>query len=141
MKTRFLFVAILFACFSCCLGDPEPEINVDSLAGFWNLQEVTINDINSDEYNFSPSNFLKLESNKTFSRAYESGNWNLKGKNLTLDREEALGMSDWHYQIISITDNKLVVEMQLIESEYRWDFDSFTDEEVLTIREVYIKTK
>jgi hypothetical protein len=141
MKKRFFVVAILFACFSCCLGDPEPELNVDSLPGVWNLEEVTINGINSAEYNYSPSKFLALESDKTFSRAYESGSWNLKGKNLTLYHNKTFGMSDWSYQIISLSEDKLIVEMQLIESEYRWNFDSFSENEILTIREVYIRIK
>lgn len=140
MKTRLLLVATVFACISCC-DDDESEIKSDSLHGLWNLEKVTIAGTNTIEYDNSPANFLQLDGDKKFSRAYESGNWILKGRNLTLDRDETFGMVDWSYQIISITNTGLVVEMQLIESEYRWNFESFADDELLTIREVYAKSK
>ena len=140
MNGKFFAVAIFLTCFSGC-DDSDAGIKTDSLAAFWNLEKVTINGSNSTEYNYSPANFLELGSDKTFSRAYESGEWNLSGRNLTLDRDESFGMSDWSYQIISVSDDALVMEMQLIESQYRWDFESFTENEVLTIREVYNKIK
>lgn len=140
MKKLLPVVVLLFGCFSCC-DDSDPEINVDALSGFWNLHEVKINGKSSAEYNFSPANFLKLDSDNTFSRAYISGNWVLSGRKLTLQHAGSIQMPDWSYEILSISEDRLVIEMQLIEAEYLWNFDSFAENDVLNIREAYVKLK
>jgi hypothetical protein len=139
MKKNLLFLTLCFAVLSCdTSSDMDPSTH--SITGFWSRETVYLNGVNSIEYvDFlnNGTNFLSIKNDKTFERAYDNGSWNLSCKTLVLDREEPSGLGDWTYEIIEHSDNNLTLEIKLTESQYCCGFDSFTDNEIITIREVY----
>jgi hypothetical protein len=140
MKINLFILAICLATFSC--DDPSDNTNLDdSLIGFWSVETVYLNGVNSLEYVdfLNGGNFLEIKEDNTFQRAYEFGTWSRSNLTLTLDRDENTGRGDWAYRILKQTKMSLVLETKLKEGEYCCGFPQFDDDEIITIREVYKK--
>jgi len=141
MKKQVALLTLCFAALSCdTSSDSTPSTT--SILGFWSRETVYLNGVNSIEYvDFlnDGTNFLNIKKDKTFERAYDNGSWNLSNKTLALNRNESSGLIDWTYEVIEHSANSLILEIKLTESQYCCGFDSFTDNEIITIREVYIR--
>jgi hypothetical protein len=141
MRSRLSVLAICLIVVSCD-SNVDLSIKPDSLIGFWSRETVYLNGTNSNEYvDFlnGGTNFLEIKENTTFSRAYDNGSWQLSNQTLNLERDEATGLGDWSYKIIELSNRNLILEIKLTESQYCCGFDSFSDNEIITIKEVYTK--
>lgn len=143
MKTLklLLFTISLTSLFSC--NQEEIEINQDLITGQWNLEQVTLNNINGTEINdwISNSTILNIDDNKSYYRNYVSGEWSLIDDKLNLIPIQELQIDSWNYQILELTKKTLKIKVYLTESEYCCDFEQFVDDEILTIVETYIKSE
>ena len=135
MKKIILMLLICIATLSC--NNNEPELT--SPLGFWLLQRVDLNGINAVRTDFTMANYLDIKDDKTLSRCYDRGKWGLADHALTIDWDSP-GGTDWTYKIIDQTQNTLTLQVELTESQYNYDFNEFSDDEIITITEFYKKT-
>lgn len=134
MKTPIYCLFALCLFFSSCSNSTiEPE----ELLGSWNLTNVYINGTDYSE-NHS-SHILNFEMNGDYYRTYVTGTYNLDEKNLTLYPNDFIGIEDWEAKIVTLTDQQLVIKLQMTEQNYMAGFEEFADDEVLTIIERYVK--
>jgi hypothetical protein len=137
MKKKLFILCLSFAVLSC---DPNSDvIEPNSLIGFWNRETVYLNGVNSIEFVdfLNGGNYLEMKEDRTFSRAYDNGNWNQSNRTLSLERSVNSGMGDWTYKIIDVTKDVLTLEIKLTESQYCCGFDAFDENEIITILEIY----
>jgi hypothetical protein len=140
VKKQLTLLTLCLAAIISCDTNSHVTPSAESILGFWSIETVYLNGVNSIAYvDFlhNGTNFLNIKKDKTFERAYDVGNWDLSDLTLTLDRKEPSGYGDWEYKIIEYSTNNLILEIKLPEGLYCCDFDSFTDNEIITIREVY----
>ncbi len=139
MRQPLCIVVICFAVLAC---DNSADINIrpDSITGFWSREMVYLNGVNSVEYvDFlnGGTNFLEIKNDHTFSRAYDNGTWHLSNVVIKLERGGA--SLDWTYKIIEYSKENLILEIKLTEGQYCCGFDAFSENEIITIKEVYKK--
>ena len=139
MKTfKLLSFTIMLSFFISC--DKEEVKNyTDLIIGNWTIQEVTFNNTNGTDINdwISASTVLNFEEDESYYRNYVNGNWFVDGNQLKLIPRQELQLTDWNYEILQLTENTLKVKIELTESEYCCDFESFESTDVLTIVESY----
>lgn len=139
MKKQLISFAVFLTAISCDTSQ-EQTTEIDLIQGFWSRETVYLNGENSNKYvDFlnDGTNFLHIKQDKTFARAYDMGLWDLSHQTLTLDRNESTRMIDWTYIITELSNDKLILETKLTEGQYCCGFDAFTDNEIITITEVY----
>jgi hypothetical protein len=132
-----LILAICTVTLSCD-SNPDLDIQADSVIGFWSRETVYLNGVNSD-FLSGHNSFLEIKKDKTFYRPYDIGTWHLLCNTLNLERAASSGMGNWTYKIIDHTKDYLTLEINPTEGQYCCGFDEFTDNEIITIKEVYKK--
>jgi hypothetical protein len=136
MKKQLGFLAFCLLAVSC---DTSSDLTPTSIYGFWVIETVYLNGENSIkyvDYLNNGGNHLNIKEDKTFGRNYDLGYWYFYDNTLILHRDESSGFKDWTYKLIELSGDKLVLE-RLEESQHCCNFDSFTENEIITIREVY----
>ena len=131
----FIFFISVVILNTSCQDDSSKPID---LIGLWESEEVYVNEeLQGVKLNI----ILKLESENTYYRNYESGTWSMKGGGLFLSSREDLGLKPWKYKIVSSSDTTLILETTIPEKEYPWNFEFIAEEELITVTEQYRKIK
>ena len=136
-----LFAIICLAVTSC--DDTADIHNTEALVGFWALETVYMNDVNSAAYIdfLNGGNYLHLKKDKTFTRVYDTGTWVACGNTLKLKRDERTGLGDWTYKILERSNDNLVIEIKRTLEQYCCGSKLFMANELITFKEVYNKVE
>jgi len=137
MKTLFLtsLIGLITVLSSCKETD---EIKVSEIANVWQLEEVYVNGQLQDSRQM-PATHLGIQENNTYYRNYVSGTWTISGNKIEFSPIEELGLSTRQHQILEHTGDILILESSTTEKEYFWDFEDVAEDEVITIREKFVK--
>lgn len=132
-----LLGSICLILFISCNKDKN-IIDPDLIAGAWELQEVTCNQIDVMDINsgISINTILNIGDDNFYYRNYISGDWTLNNHTLELKPNESLNMSKREYEVLALSEDRLELQIPLTESQYGCDFDEFG---ILTIKETYIR--
>jgi len=138
MVTRHLSF-LLIACLVVLSCEEHKFVRPEAIVGSWRSEAVYLNGVNSEQYFdwLNTGSVFIIKNDNTYARNYVWGNWRLSNEELRLEANENMGMVDWNYKIIEQTKDQLTLELHLTESQYCCNFDSFTDTEIITIKEVY----
>ncbi|MBT31196.1 MAG: hypothetical protein CMO01_16190 [Thalassobius sp.] len=139
MKSVIIFsLSFLIALTSCNQTDDNVEPPTAVING-WNLEELYINGQLQDA-NQTPATYLSISEDNQYYRNYITGNWSFSSnaKNIIFSPEQILELAEKQYQIIEVTDNILIIECNMTEEEYFWDFPEIDDGEIITIREKFV---
>ncbi|MFT6867429.1 MAG: hypothetical protein ACJA08_002272 [Cyclobacteriaceae bacterium] len=132
-----LLVIILIFIVACKSDDIEPEL----LTGGWTLEQIIIEGSNSNKVldQEAVSVALFIDEDHSYYRNYVTGVWSLNDNNLVLDASPLFN-NYWECSIIKLTENVLELQIKLTEQQYLYDFDQFSDDEILTITESYVRS-
>jgi hypothetical protein len=138
MRRLSILLAVCFGVLSCD-EDNVTTVRPEAIIGSWRSETVYLNGVNSEQYVdwLNTGSVFIIKDDNTYARNYVWGNWRLCNEELKLEANADMGMADWKYKIIEHTEDRLTLELNLTESQYCCNFDSFTDAEVITIKEVY----
>lgn len=82
--------------------------------------------------------YLGLVEGGEYFGVYMTGTWALQGKNLQIHRAFMDPDAElWNYEVVGFSNDRLILEIRLTESQYCCDFEEFASDEVITIREIY----
>ena len=131
----FLLLSFLIL-FSAC---DDVVVEPNDLVGGWNLDYVSINGIDSEEINSSiTAHHLQFDADNSYYRTYVTGDYEILNDNIILLTSDYGPI--WEMEVVSLTDNALIVKMEMTEQEYGWGFEEFSSTENLTILEKYVKS-
>ncbi len=138
MKTIYLISLIgLITILSSC--KETDEIKVSEIANVWRLEEVYVNG-QLQASNQMPVTHLGIQEDNNYFRGYVTGTWTLSGDRIEFKPiEDFVGLPISQYQILENSGEILILESSMTEKEYLWDFANIADEEVITIREKFVK--
>jgi hypothetical protein len=135
----FFFASILILSFAC--SDDQTGIfeKEQSLTGFWSYTRVLINGTDIEELTpgFEISNFLDLQEDGSYSKAYILGEWSLTNKGLALHEFTSSLSTPRYYSVIKHTKDILILETKMKKSEYNIGIPQFNDDDILTITEEF----
>lgn len=138
MKTLKLLIALccVLLQFSCSEKENYNEIDEDLLIGSWGLDAVSFNGTEKDKIEFGA--YFNFHSNGVSDRNYITADWSVLEDRLSFVPVSE-GLSSRDYEILFLSDEKLVLKIMLTESEYSNPFDQSQDQEDLIIVETYLK--
>jgi len=141
MKTIFLtsligLIGLITILNSCKEKD---EIKVSEITNVWRLEEVYVNGQLQDSKQMPVTHLGIQEDNKYF-RGYVTGTWTLSDDRIKFKPiEDFVGLPISQHQILEHSKHILILESSMTEKEYLWDFANIADDEVITIREKFVK--
>lgn len=138
--TNFILNSICLIFLVSC-NKKEVLFDPEMIAGTWHLENVTLNEIIGTDISPSLGNsaILTLDQDNSYYRNYVIGNWSVDNRNLILDSDDYMDIPNWEYVILQATAEKLELLIFLTEGQYYGDFDEFEADELLTIKETYIR--
>ena len=137
MKTIFLtsLIGLITILHSCKETD---EIKVSEISNVWRLEEVYVNGQLQNAKQMPVTHLGIQEDNKYF-RNYVTGTWSMSGDWIEFIPTEDFELSASRHQILEHSGDILILESLLTEKEYLWDFENIAEDEVITIREKFVK--
>lgn len=137
----FVFLTICLLLFGSCSRN---NIESSMLLGTWRLSKVQFDEVASTEINnwndwISGNTILNLGEGQSYYRNYVSGTWVLSDNQLLLTPRNNLQMDSKMYDVISVTDSVLTLQIHTTDRLYCCNFEEFEDEQILQITEVFIR--
>ena len=122
---KYLLLSLTLLLFSGC----KKSINLQSeeLVGVWGSSLIEIDGNSASSLNLSNGIvFMVLNENGFYSHNFNSGNWEIDEDKLTLTGNDAIFRD---YKIIHASADSIVVQTQLIESDYFIDLPDYDADE------------
>lgn len=140
---KLKFLSIGFAFLFSCVKEDNHVIDPNLITGSWRLELVTVNQIDGAEINdwISNSTILRIDENNSYYRNYVTGEWAINDKMLVLNPGEDMPNFYWEYEVLELLEDTLTMQIKLTEGQYCCDLDQFTEDEVLTFTEKYVRSE